>query len=100
MQSHSASHPNERPIPSTYAPARDDMVRRMKRGEAYSGALPWGMSHALRRNTDGAPGFSRVEAGAGVATSIAAGNGGEAAVRASVRVCHVSPDPQNGGVAR
>jgi len=40
--------------------------------------------HAMRRNPDAAPGFSRVEAGAGVASSIAAGNGGEAAVRASV----------------
>jgi len=56
--------------------------------------------HAMQRNTDAAPGFLRVEAGAGVASSIAAGRGGEAAVRASARVCHVSPEPQNGGVAR
>jgi len=40
--------------------------------------------HAMQRNTDGAPRFSRVEAGAGVASSIAAGNGGETSVRASV----------------
>jgi len=56
--------------------------------------------HDMQRNPNGAPGFSRVEAGAGVASSIAASEGGEAAVRASVRVCHVSPEPQNGGVAR
>jgi len=58
------------------------------------------VDHAMRCNTDGAPVFSRVEAGAGVASSIAASEGGEAAVRASVRVCHVSPEPQNGGIAR
>jgi len=43
------------PIPSTYAPARD------------------AAGHALTRDIDGAPGFSRVEAGAGVATSIGGG---------------------------
>lgn len=66
MQNPSASHPNERPIPSTYAPARD------------------AAGHAPRRDPNGAHVFSRVEGSAGVVTSIAAGNGGEAVVRGSM----------------